>query len=252
MIYTGFEFECIAGDSDLYDNRTDYHSGESYNDWYRVESDGSLSSYGVEIISDKLTPDKHDDAERSFIDTIEDGNGVTVDSSCGFHVSFSDSEMPIQSLFLYPVLLELRKGLYDLIPKEQRKEYKREYNRSYARTMRGYSDYRRTRYLEFNIRRNYIEWRGVHVRHLIGYKDTELAIRVFRFYRQVDALIRYTLEKYYHERKQATESIRITEFNFISLHNQYVQVYNYSKIRNVQQTIGQATYSQSVPVSVRT
>jgi len=218
-ITTGFELESIVGDSQLFTMRDSYHSSNyRFNHNYRVENDGSLNSYGVEIVSKPHTTKKQlEEAKKIlFSDILQLAPDITVDSSCGFHVNFSIKDIPISRLFLFSCLRELREQLFLLVPEQNRDIYKSNYVRSYAKQINTYRDYRQGKYYEFNIKDDYIEWRGVHLRHLHNLKGLSFLVATWDFYMAVRKILRKTLTDYLLKGKEEQSNIEFIAHDLIA------------------------------------
>lgn len=209
MVKIGFEFECISKYfNDVYDI-SGYHS---YNEIevegvnWRFETDGSLSDYGVEIISPTFTINEMDKIKKSLITIIKDVKNAdgytTIDNSCGFHINFSFQDEDFNNRFMDTLIFKRLLYLRDKIFKFVRKNYSEEefdifndyYFRGYAKEVRGIKDYRREKYQEFNIRSNFIEWRSVHLRYLSKYQDEELIKHMFILIKNIFKWIEETVK----------------------------------------------------------
>lgn len=204
----GIELESIVSyGNPMTEMREGYHNNEWYNG-LRLEEDGSLRSdegTGLEIVTEPFAK-SHIMQYRDRIIALNNDSEISVNDTCGSHVGFSVDGMNISNIFLWPLLLSLRQGLFDIVRTSitdaslySESLYRREYNRSYATSMQGYQDYKRGKYYEFNLRERYIEWRGVHVRHLSHLHGDSFIVAYFDFMQQVIGMIDKTVKKYLRE-----------------------------------------------------
>lgn len=189
----GFELECLMPRSSfLMALRQPYHCGDfqaRFDKYLKFESDASLTinnNYaGIEIITRKYQL-KDWEKIKTMFEKIKKED-IKIDETCGLHISFSARRLELQKIFLYSLLKNLREGLFSLVPDKQKTEYLGHYFRHYAAKINGYKDYKTMRDLEFNIRNNYIEWRGVHCCHLS--EEKELLKKILAFIYAINKMI---------------------------------------------------------------
>lgn len=177
MVKIGFELE-INTNQEI--EKNSYHENRPRrvrNFFWRFEKDGSLNEEtGIEIVSPPFTKRQLKKIKEDLLIIMNDGRWW-IDDRCGFHINFSYPG--VVDCFLYSRLLFLRKKIIKWIsnnyPKTKR-EFIKAYFRSYAKEIEGYEDYKKSRYLEFNIKEKYIEWRSINLRHFMFNSDTEYLI----------------------------------------------------------------------------
>lgn len=213
-IIMGFELEINT--KIPYEEKNSYHSNKwrTFNNYeFRIERDGSLhADYGTEIITAPFIRNEVDQVFKGLKGILDyysvDGDQTWwIDKSCGFHINFSVGDEKIQNKFLYKRLLFLRHGFFDFVRKnypETGEEAIKDYYRKYAQKMVGYKSYYKTRYIEFNILENRIEWRSVNLHHLSHYKNEKLLEEIKKLVIYLFDLIEKMLEI-----KEETNTIKV-------------------------------------------
>ncbi|MCX7698856.1 MAG: hypothetical protein N2114_05270 [Candidatus Goldbacteria bacterium] len=222
MIKIGFELEINTYNSDMHDKKKGYHSYEEEkvkNFYWRFETDGSLYYTGIEIISpafyEKDLKKIEEDLKKIM---IKDYPGDWwIDERCGFHINFSDDEVNLSRTFLYKRLLYLRKEVLKWVFKEYSDlKFQQSYFRNYAKKIFSLNDYKKEKYLEFNIKENYIEWRSINLRHLIKIKKAEVLIR------EIIKLLKFLFKKIEKIKKIKEDEIK-EDFYFYINENYFIR-----------------------------
>lgn len=230
MVKIGFELE-INTNSDI--PRNNYHSFEYEkikNFSWRFEKDGSLGMEGIEIISPAFGKRDlkkiEEDLTKIFFDYYP--GDWWIDKRCGFHVNFSYENC--SKLFLFKRLLFLRENIFNFIKKNYSNHNKfiESYFREYAKKIYDYSNYKSTKYLEFNIKENYIEWRSINLHHLIGVKKENLIPEIIKLLKFLFRII----EKSKEIKKEENEFK-----SYICIENDIINKDYYIKIKSIDEFI---------------
>lgn len=183
----GIEIECYAPKDSLpVVYKTGYHRGSfEKNDYWKFESDSSLSSYysgreSVEIIS-KLLVDREDlsVAMENFrkIFKMYTRFPIVIDETCGCHLHIGDNDWT--NVLPYAVLEKIEKGyrkwLYGYDKKQSFAFKKHYYRKTYSRPNKSYDDYTKRSSAFYKSDRG-LEWRAFNLAGVKSFEDVEARI----------------------------------------------------------------------------